>query len=97
MSHLIFRYAAAPNTNNTTAMTVTVMAAILPVKEERPRKDREGASSVIVECTALNLVSSGRGKVYLPQTILMEVRTRTSQDFNSVIELKKKKIQSEVQ
>lgn len=29
-THLIFRYAAAPNTSNTTAMTVTVMAAMLP-------------------------------------------------------------------
>lgn len=42
MTHLIFRYAAPPNTSNTTAMTVTVMAAMLPVKGERPRKDNEG-------------------------------------------------------
>lgn len=41
VSYLIFRYAAAPNTNNTTAMTVTVMAAILPVKEKKTRKDNE--------------------------------------------------------
>lgn len=45
-SHLIFRYAAAPNTTNTTAMTVTVMAAILPVRK-RPRKDNERVSLVI--------------------------------------------------
>lgn len=46
-THLIFRYAAAPNTSNTTAMTVTVMAAMLPVKEERPRKDNEGSSGTL--------------------------------------------------
>lgn len=46
VSHLIFRYAAAPNTNNTTAMTVTVMAAILPVREG-PRKDNGRVSLVI--------------------------------------------------
>lgn len=46
VSHLIFRYAAAPNTNTTTAMTVTVMAAILPVRK-RPRKDNERVSLVI--------------------------------------------------
>lgn len=46
VSHLIFRYAAAPNTNNTTAMTVTVMAAILPVRK-RPKKDNKRVSLMI--------------------------------------------------
>lgn len=46
--HLIFRNAATPNTNNTTAMTVTVMAAMLPVKEEGHRKDEAGYSLQIL-------------------------------------------------
>lgn len=40
MPHLIFRYAATPNTSNTTAMTVTVMAATLPMKEESTGEEK---------------------------------------------------------
>ena len=44
VSYLIFRYAATPNTSNTTAMTVTVMAAMLPGKEQSTaRRWRKGA------------------------------------------------------
>lgn len=63
VSHLIFRYAAAPNTSSTTAMTVTVMAAMLPA-EERPRRDSEVACLVISASTVPTHVSSERKKLF---------------------------------
>lgn len=49
VSYLIFRYAATPNTNNTTVMTITVMAAMLPGEEEKQsKKVKEGCSFQII-------------------------------------------------